>query len=103
MAAPLASSEAVEVLTAEHGASSTISDEREAAQLSLSSAMAENASGVAAQLMPRLRSMLDLTEHNSLSPTHIQIFQAPPGMSSYTYDVARSSLSRYQARKSPHK
>ena len=95
MAGPLATSEAVDILTAEHGASSAVSDEREAAQLSLSSAMAENASGVAAQLMPRLKSMLDLAEHNSLSPTQIQIFQAPPGTFLTSHDMARGPPSQW--------
>lgn len=78
-AGALASRDAVRTLTAEEGASSARAEEREAAQLGLGSAMAENASGVAPHLMPRLESMLDLQEHNSLSPTQIKIFRTPRG------------------------
>ena len=78
-AAPLATSDAVSTLTAEEGASSNNSEDQEAASLSLASAMAENAPGVSQHLMPRLRSMLDLDEHNSLSPTQIKIYRTPRG------------------------
>ena len=78
-AAPLATGDAVHTLTAEEGASSSNSEDQEGASLSLASAMAENAPGVSEHLMPRLRSMLDLNEHNSLSPTQIKIYKTPPG------------------------
>ena len=78
-AASLATGNAVSTLTAEEGASSASTEEREAAKLSLASAMAENAPGVSQHLMPRLGSMLDLEEHNSLSPTQIKIYKTPPG------------------------
>ncbi len=78
-AASLATGDAVSTLTAEEGASSASTEEREAAKLSLASAMAENAPGVSQHLMPRLGSMLDLEEHNSLSPTQIKIYKTPRG------------------------
>ena len=78
-AASLATRDAVSTLTAEEGASSASKEEQEAAQLSLASAMAENAPGVSQHLMPRLGSMLDLEEHNSLSATQIKIFKTPRG------------------------
>jgi hypothetical protein len=79
-AGALASRDAVRTLTAEEGAGSARPKERQAAQLGLGSAMAENASGVAPHLMPRLESMLDLKEHTSLSPTQIKVFQTPRGV-----------------------
>jgi len=75
----LATDDAVSTLTAEEGANSARIEEREAAQLGLGSAISENASGVSQHLMPRLRSMLDLEEHDSLSPIQIKVFQTPRG------------------------
>ena len=87
----LKTAEAVGVLFGDSGVGSSSLADRQAANRALGSAMMENAEGVQPLLLQHLADLLGRSQHDALPPSHILIFQTPPGVGFFAHSNPRSS------------